>query len=361
MANKETQSIVVAWSGLPPYAAYCLRELLIDYPGEVTILGTKADVPHQGLEAIIGQNVIWLERNTNYSWSELGLEVPAHFIHTGWAYPAFNSLGREVQQDGGKRYSMIDSIWYGRLKQYLGLLYFRAVYRKWFDAVMVPGKTGRRFCRMLGVSDARIFEGMYGANPEIFRTGSPLSERPKRMLFVGRLIKRKGILQLLQAARESTARGDGWEFVVVGAGPLEERLDAEPAIRVEPFAGPEKIAEWMRSSRFLVLPSVEENWGVVVHEAALSGCGLILTQGIGAATDLLQPDTNGLLVKRGNARSLSRSFETLSEWDATQLKVCEQTSWKLASNYGPSSFVRNVHGMLGQGRWEMEEGSLKMI
>jgi glycosyltransferase involved in cell wall biosynthesis len=343
--SRKRASIAVAWSGLPPYAAYCLRSLVETYPGRVTVLGTQADVPHAGIEAMVGQNVIWLERNQSYSWADLGLEVPSHFIHTGWAYPAFNALGAEVQAQRGRRYSMIDSIWYGRLKQCVGLLYFRAVYRKWFDAVMVPGRTGRRFCRMLGMPDAGIFEGMYGSNPEIFTSGSPLEVRPKRILFVGRLIERKGILPLLQAARKSAARGDGWEFVIIGAGPLEERLRAEPAIRVEPFAGPDTIAEWMRSSRFLVLPSVEENWGVVVHEAALSGCGLILSEGIGAAADLLQPGKNGLRVKRGDAESLSHSFKTLSKWDTKQLEACEETSLELAADFGPKRFVENVMKM----------------
>ena len=346
--DRNEDHLAIAWSGLPPYAAYCLRALVEAYPGRITILGTQADVPHAGIKSMVGQEVVWLERNQQYHWADLGLGVPSHFIHTGWAYPAFNALGKEVQAQGGRRYSMIDSIWYGRLKQYLGLLYFRLVYRQWFDAVLVPGQVGRTFCRRMGMPDHRIFEGLYGANPEIFTPGPSLSERPKRILFVGRLIERKGIVPLLEAARQSAERGDGWEFVVVGAGPLEERLRSEPSIRVEPFAGPEKIAEWMRSSRFLVLPSVEENWGVVVHEAALSGCGLILAEGIGAVDDLLQPGKNGLIVGRGDFEGLSQCFERLSKWDVSQLQLCEQVSHDLAANFGPSCFVTSVLEMLGE-------------
>jgi glycosyltransferase involved in cell wall biosynthesis len=339
------QRLAIAWSGLPPYAAYCLAAMVRDYPGELTILGTTADVPHEGIEAMIGQEVIWLERNTSYTWEGLGISVPDHFMHTGWAYPAFNSLGSLVQQEGGRRYSMIDSLWYARVKQFLGLIYFRLRYRPWFDAVLVPGVTGRHFCHMLGMPHSRIFEGMYGATPEIFRPGPPLSERAKRILFVGRLIERKGILQLLEAARVSAARGDGWEFTVIGAGPYEEELKAEPTIQVEPFAAPVKIAEWMRDSRFLVLPSVEENWGVVVHEAALCGCGLILAEGIGAAADLLSVD-NGVLVQRGGAESLNQAFKTVSEWEPTEYLACERKSLDLASKFGPSSFVASVATML---------------
>jgi hypothetical protein len=48
MFEKHTdRHLAVARSGLPPYAAYCLAELIRSYPGRVTILGTKADVPHE--------------------------------------------------------------------------------------------------------------------------------------------------------------------------------------------------------------------------------------------------------------------------------------------------------------------------
>ena len=109
------KTIAIGWSGLPPYAAYAIEQALKTFPGKVCVLGTRADVPHQDLESIIGQEVHWLERENKYSWQDLGLEVPDIFIHTGWAYPCFNSLGKEVQDRRGWRCSMIDSIWYGRL------------------------------------------------------------------------------------------------------------------------------------------------------------------------------------------------------------------------------------------------------
>lgn len=342
----ENQHLAIAWSGLPPYAAYCLAELARVYPGKLTILGTQADVPHQGIEEKIGREVHWLSRNESYTWAQLGLPRPDHFIHTGWAYPAFNSLGAQVRRAGGKRYSMIDTIWYGTLRQWIGLLYFRLVYRRWFDAVLVPGRAGRRFCRRMGMPDARIFEGLYGANPEIFSPGPPLAERPKRMLFVGRLIERKSVPTLLEAIRRSRALEEGWEFVFIGAGPLEEAVRAIKGVRLEPFSSPEVIAEWMRGSRYLLLPSVEENWGVVVHEAALSGCGLVLTEGIGAGEDLLS-EANGRKVAKSSVDSLQEMIDSLlllSEAEQEQVFI---ESLTLAANFGPQAFVSSVERMLG--------------
>ena len=63
-------------------------------------MGTKADLPHEGIEAMIGQKVNWLEREQTYRWGELDLSMPDHFINTGWAYQAINSLGAEAQATG---------------------------------------------------------------------------------------------------------------------------------------------------------------------------------------------------------------------------------------------------------------------
>jgi glycosyltransferase involved in cell wall biosynthesis len=337
--------IAIAWSGLPPYAASSIAQVLKAYPGKVCVLGTHADVPHKGLESMIGKEVHWLKREQRYSWQDLGLEIPDVYIHTGWAYPCFNSLGAEVKSNRGLRCSMIDSIWYGRFKQLLGLLYFRLVYRQWFDAVIVPGKMGRRFCHRMGMPHDRIFEGLYGASDEIFSPGPALNERPKRILFVGRLIERKGVLQLLDAARQSHERGDGWEFVLIGSGPLESYAKSEPAVRVEPFGSPEVIADWMRTSRFLVLPSVEENWGVVVHEAALCGCGLILAEGVGAGADLLCPE-NGIEVTKGSSEALNRAFAQLAEWDFACYDSCEARSLELAAGFGPKAYASAIASIL---------------
>ena len=343
--NYKDQYLAIAWSGLPPYAAYCLAELARVYPGKLTILGTPADVPHQDIEEKIGHNVHWLSRDAIYTWEQLGLSVPDHFIHTGWAYPAFNSLAAEAQAVGARRYSMIDTIWYGTWRQWVGLVYFRLVYRRWFDAVLVPGKASYRFCQRVGMPCARIYQGLYGANPEVFTLGPPISERPKRILFVGRLIERKGISKLLEAIRESHARDDGWEFVFIGAGPLAEQVQAEKGVLLLPFSTPDIISEWMRGSHYLVLPSLEENWGVVVHEAALCGCGLILAEGIGGAEDLLGSQ-NGASVALKSVDSLSATFERLSKASSEEQAKCLSQSRALAQNFGPEPFVAAVAEML---------------
>lgn len=344
---KRSIDIAIAWSGLPPYAAHSIRCLLKNFSGSVAVLGTKADVPHENLEELIGSRIIWLDREEAYSWDELGLTVPKVFIHTGWAYACFNSLGKQVNSARGHRVSMIDTIWYGTFRQYIGLIVFRVVFRKWFSSVIVPGKEGRRFCSLMGMPDSKIHEGLYGASHEIYSHGPPLTDRPKRIVFVGRLIERKGVRYLLEAIREFKKANHEWEFCFVGDGELAGEINSDNLVSRVEFSNPEKVAELMRSSRFLVLPSLQENWGVVVHEAALSGCGLIVSDKVGAKTDLVN-ERNGIIVNSGSSADLLDGFNDIRNWDANKYQDCHATSIALGNKFGPQVFTETVRKILAE-------------
>ena len=66
------------------------------------------------------------------------------------------------------------------------------------------------------------------------------------------------------------------------------------------------------------MPSLEEHWGLVVHEAALSGCALLLSNRVGAKEDFLEEGVNGLSfdpysvedMAEKFAEAMTRTFET---------------------------------------------------
>ena len=272
----EQPRIAIAWNGLPFYAARLIRAGIEQLGKPVTVIGSQPAVPITGMEAALGQKIYWLNTAKSCSWSDLQVPVPEIFFQTGWAYPGFNSLGREVRQHGGKVVSMVDNCWKNNSRQWLGAVIFRLNYQPWFDAVWVPGRSGFQLCRFFGMSENRIYQGMYGADPDVFTSGSPLSERNKQFLFVGQLIERKGVKLLVEAFQRFREQFPDWTLKVIGSGPLASFLDC-PGITVQGFQQPPVVAQIMRQSRFLILPSYEEHWGLVVHEAALSGCGLIVS------------------------------------------------------------------------------------
>lgn len=107
----------------------------------------------------------------------------------------------------------------------------------------------------------------------------------RRALFLGRLHPVKGLPALIDAW--ALARPEGWELVIAGpdAGDqladLASRRDAAglaDAVRFEGLLGAEAKSELLGGSDLLVLPSLSENFGVVVAEALAAGVPAIVSR-----------------------------------------------------------------------------------
>jgi glycosyltransferase involved in cell wall biosynthesis len=276
------------------------------------------------------------------SWRELGLEVPRVYFQSGWAYPAFSALGTEVKRQGGHVIGMSDANWRGDIRQLvLGAAAFRLKYRSYFDAMLVPGRQGHRLMRWFGLPPERIRSGMYGADPAIFGGGPPLSRRSKTLLYVGQFIARKDVLGLSEGFLRFAAKHPGWRLHLIGGGEQRDLLPRDPRILVEDFVQPGQLAACFHAARFFVLPSLTEAWGLVVHEAALCGCGLVLSSRAGSAGDLCTP-VNGVRFRAGNISSLEKALAEAAGFDAAQLSAAEAESRRLAEQFGPDRFAREA-------------------
>ena len=264
------KKVAIAWWEPPHYAAAMLASAIARLDRPVPVVATPSPLPIEGVTERLGQEPRLVDPGRRYSWAELGLEVPDLLFQSGWAYPVFNHLGDQVRARGGRVVSCIDNRWKNNPRQWLGALYYRLFLRKRFAAVWVPGRSGLGLMRFLGVRAHRIYQGLNGADPDLFTCDRPLRDRPKRFLFVGQLIHRKGVDLLLEAFRAVRARDPEWELIFVGSGPYADQIHGE-GIRLEPYRQVDFVARLMRESRFLVLPAREEHWGMVAHEAALAG------------------------------------------------------------------------------------------
>lgn len=120
-------------------------------------------------------------------------------------------------------------------------------------------------------------------------------------LFVGRLVEAKGLDDLLAARRLRPFP----ELVVAGTGPLEERLRAEPGVRVLGFQPRERLIELYALAELTAVPSRFEPWGVVVNEALACGSPVVASNVVGAAVDLVRDGHDGRVFAAGNAAALA--------------------------------------------------------
>lgn len=336
-ASPVRPKVAFSWNGLPQFAARLFRGALDAIGEDCTVIGSQPTVPVIGMEAALRHEIHWVDANQRTTWQAMNLDVPDIFFQSGWRYPAFTSLGRQVWQNGGHVIGISDANWRGDWRQMLGALAFRLHYGKHFDAMLVPGRQGVRLMKWFGMGGDRVRQGMLGADPDLFGGGPPLEQRRRNFLFVGRFVETKGVVGLAHAFICIADRHPEWRLSLIGGGEQRDQIPEHPRIEVEDFVQPEQLAERFRAARFFVLPSLKEPWGVVVHEAVLSGCALVLSDRIGSADDLATP-RNSVRFRAGDVADLARALDAAAQFDASQLADAEADSRQLAKQFGPKRF-----------------------
>jgi glycosyltransferase involved in cell wall biosynthesis len=153
-------------------------------------------------------------------------------------------------------------------------------------------------------------------------TSSRAGTGERSILFVGRLIERKGVAHLVRALG-AVRHAVPARLVIVGDGPERanlERLASDTGVATHvDFRGRVSDAELRQayaSADVFVLPSVldqrrdTEGLGVVLLEAMNYGVPVVASD-IGGITDIVQHERTGLLVPPGDERALADALTRL--------------------------------------------------
>jgi glycosyltransferase involved in cell wall biosynthesis len=171
----------------------------------------------------------------------------------------------------------------------------------------------------------------------------PTAGEQFRYLFVGRLIERKGIDVLLEAFRQVR----GGELRIVGDGPLGGAVESAAAqdqrIRFIGHRDGAALATAYREAHVLIVPSLYEPWGLVVHEGLAHGLPVIVTDQVGAGDDLIESGTNGYVVKAGSARALAEAMQAAAAWP---LERWERAGRRSSETLAVCSLDRAVEGFI---------------
>jgi glycosyltransferase involved in cell wall biosynthesis len=135
---------------------------------------------------------------------------------------------------------------------------------------------------------------------------------PGIILFVGRLVEKKGVEFLLRAFATVAREWPETSLVIIGEGPLRARLEqlAGASVRFLGAQPPEAVAEWMRRATILAAPSVTAHDGDaeglpnVVVEAAASALPAVGTDHQGIVEAIVEGET-GFIVPERDAEALA--------------------------------------------------------
>ncbi|KXH84106.1 glycosyltransferase [Sporosarcina sp. HYO08] len=195
------------------------------------------------------------------------------------------------------------------------------------DAVIVVGeKLKEDVIQRFGVIERRVHVMSMGVNTAIFRPIPKIEARnelaiPQNqqvILYVGNVIKAKGLLELI-AAFEMLKKDDSARSLYIIGSQKDQAFVAElrklineknlPDIHFQEPLGQANLARWMAASEVLVLPSHHEGFGLVALEAMASGTTVVGTN-VGGLSYLLN-DGAGVLVEPKNAPALAKGIQAV--------------------------------------------------
>ena len=174
-----------------------------------------------------------------------------------------------------------------------------------------------------GFPEEKLWVHPIGIDLDFFRD-SGFQEKGPLVLFVGRLVEKKGCVHLLRAMRRLESRMPEARLVVLGDGPLRGALEAETRntlARCE-FVGAasaEVVRQWMGRAAVMAVPSIvaengdSEGLCTVVCEAQAMGLPVVSFRGPGIA---VADGETGLLVPERNENAMAEAILTLLQDEA---------------------------------------------
>lgn len=167
----------------------------------------------------------------------------------------------------------------------------------------------------LGADPERCVVAPYAIDAQVWPRRR-FGEGPPRLLFVGQLIPRKGLLPLLDALAEVHT---DHEFVltIVGSGPqraeIEQRiseLGLADSVHWAGFVDQPDLPELYAEHDLFVFPTLEDTFGVVLIEAMAAGLPPVASRLAGATPDHVEEGVNGWTMDPRSKQSMVAALRT---------------------------------------------------
>lgn len=177
---------------------------------------------------------------------------------------------------------------------------------------------------------------------------------PLKFLFIGRLLKEKGIHEFVQAAKLVKKIYPDTEFIVLGAidhhnlGALQQtELDTLISSNIINYPGHvSNIKDWIADSHVFVLPSYYREGVPRSTQEAMAVGRAIITTDVPGCRETVVDGINGFLVPKWNPEALAEKMIYFIE-HPEQIRIMGNESYKIAkSNYNSNKVNEKLLGFL---------------
>lgn len=190
------------------------------------------------------------------------------------------------------------------------------------DAYLCIGKRNKEFYLYNKIKKEKLFLIPYVVDNQNFQLKQKKKNINKiQIFFIGKLIHRKGCDILLKAIKKCNELHNfkkKVELKIIGDGKLyPEYIKFKTKNNLTNvfflgFKNQSQIKNYLQKSNILILPSREENWGLVINEAMNSENAIIASEKVGCSADIIKKNLNGFIFKNENYIDLSNKILKLT-------------------------------------------------
>ena len=235
---------------------------------------------------------------------------------------------------------------------------YRRFVTKWIDAIDCNGQLCEKFVREVIKFQKTITHGHMTADTSGMAANVKAASdadvnaminrynlQGLTFIYVGRLIPLKGLMQLLRAWKDA-ALTDA-TLMLVGEGQQQEEIESYirqnniTNVKLTGAVNYDDLGPYYKAADCFIIPTLEDNWSLVVPEAMASGLPIACSIYNGCHPELVKPE-NGWTFDPldldntvATLRSISDSREKLAEMGAA--------SKKIVSNHTPQHAAQGIY------------------
>jgi alpha-maltose-1-phosphate synthase len=218
------------------------------------------------------------------------------------------------------------------------------------DVITVPSTFALNTFLESGVPRRKLRLVPYGVDLDTFYPCAPRSENKFQVLFVGSVSVRKGVGYLLNAFQQLKCTSKHLVLVGLVSPELEStirQVQRHERISVMGHVQHQQLKEIMSASHVMVLPSVEDGFGLVLAQAMACGCPVIASQNTGAP-DLFTEGREGFIVPIADSKAIADRLQALADNPDLRLRMSEAALQSVKSIGGWDQYGERMYRVFSE-------------
>jgi glycosyltransferase involved in cell wall biosynthesis len=218
------------------------------------------------------------------------------------------------------------------------------------DVITVPSTFSLNTFVESGVSLRKMKVVPYGVDLNTFYPSAKRIDDEFQILFVGNVTVRKGIGYLVDAFRKLNC---GRKHLVL-AGSISSELESfinelgrDGNVSVMGSVQQQRLKDVMSTSHVMVLPSVEDGFGLVMAQAMACGCPVIASRNTGGQ-DLFTDGVEGFIVPIRDSSAIADRLQMLADAPALRARMSEAAVQRVKSIGGWDQYGETMYHIFSE-------------